>query len=124
MFSKILGGIEGIKMRVYNKIVRDKIPDIIARNNGKCKTKVIDDANAINYLRLKICEEAKELIEVINIEEKAIGELADILECIYAIASKMSIPMDRIEFARSNKLEDRGGFDKNIILLETEEVGK
>lgn len=101
----------------YDKIVRDKVPEIILANGGKCKTKIVNGYESIGYLIKKIHEEANELLDVKDLEGKAIEELADILECIYAIASKMSVPMERIEFVRINKVKERGKFDNNIILL-------
>ena len=102
----------------YDKIIRDKVPEIIKANGSKRDTKVVNGYEAIGYLIEKIHEETDELSEARNVEGKAIEELGDILECIYSIASKMSVPMERIDFVRNNKALDRGRFDKNIILLE------
>lgn len=102
----------------YDKIIRDKVPEIIKANDGKCDTKVVNGYEAIGYLIEKIHEEADELLEARNVEGKAIEELGDILECVCAIASKMSVPMERIDFVRTNKAFNRGRFDNNIILLE------
>jgi predicted house-cleaning noncanonical NTP pyrophosphatase (MazG superfamily) len=102
----------------YDKIVRDKVPEIVVAKGGSCKTKIVNGHEAISYLIKKLHEEADELADTRDAEGEAIGELADILECVYAIANKMSVPMERIEFVRVNKVSDRGKFNRNIILLE------
>ena len=102
----------------YNKIVRDKIPDIIRKEGGTCETRTVNNYEAIKYLIDKVGEEATELKEAGFVEGEMIKELADVLECIRGIAGKMSIPMDRIEFVRANRAVERGSFSENIILME------
>ena len=65
-------------MKIYNKLVRDKIPEIINSDNGVAITRTLHDVEYLNELNKKLQEEVKEYLEADNIEE-----LADIVEVIY-----------------------------------------
>ena len=67
-------------MKVYNKLVRDKIPEIINNNNEICKTRILDNDEYIKELNIKLQEEVKEYLESGEVEE-----LADIEEVLRAI---------------------------------------
>lgn len=57
-------------MKVYNKLVRDKIPEIIKNKDGKAfKIKILEDSEYLNALNLKLQEELKEYLESKDIEE-------------------------------------------------------
>lgn len=97
----------------YNKLVRDKIPEIIEQ---KGKTPVTHIAGSEEYwqkLKEKLGEEVKEFMDDNNEEE-----LADILEVIYAICDFKKIDKENLELKRIKKSEQRGGFNKKIILDE------
>lgn len=97
--------------KLYDKIVRDNIPDIIEDKGRTCKYHTVNNAEAIEYLIKKIHEEADELAEEVGIEE-----LADLQEIIDSIANKIGYSkMDLIDASR-RKTTVRGSFHKNIIL--------
>lgn len=103
--------------KVYNKLVRDKIPDICRANGAIPKTKVIHDPDEyLELLHAKLAEEAAELRETPNLEE-----LADVLEVLYAIATQIDATPQQIENSRMRKAAERGGFADRIFLVETEE---
>jgi predicted house-cleaning noncanonical NTP pyrophosphatase (MazG superfamily) len=94
------------------KLVRDKIPEIIA---AKWQTAHVYTANNEEYwerLKDKLIEEAHEVIEEKNIPE----ELADLIEVIHAICSIRWISLINVEKIRTEKKEKRGGFEEKIIL--------
>ena len=101
-----------VEMR-YNKIVRDKIPEIIKADQKECLTKEVTGTEKLNYLLDKLIEESKELTE-----SKSIEELADVQEVLNAIASSLGVSLDDLEKARKTKSAERGGFDTGIVLLE------
>ena len=103
----------------YNKIDRDKIPEIIKANNKKCKITILNNYDACKALIRKITEEAIELEDVINYDS-SLDELADIQEVIRALATKQSWTMEQVERRRMQKYEERGGFEKNILLIEVD----
>lgn len=98
-------------MEVYNKLVRDKIPEIIESNNEKPVTRILSDEEAIKYLNAKLLEETNEYLADENIEE-----LADILEVFHGILKAKNIKFEDVENIRIQKKNKRGGFDKKIFL--------
>lgn len=101
--------------KVYNKLVRDKIPEIIKQNGQRCTYKILDDESYITMLDKKLDEELAEYHSDQNIEE-----LADLLEVLYAAARARGYSIEELQEVREKKLEDRGGFDKRIMLIECE----
>jgi predicted house-cleaning noncanonical NTP pyrophosphatase (MazG superfamily) len=99
----------------YNKLVRDKIPEIIKRNNQTPITHIADDKEYWDKLKEKLTEEINEFLQESNAKE-----LADILEVIYAICEYIGVNNEELEKIRFKKLEERGNFSKRIILDEAE----
>ena len=106
-----------MKLKKYNKIVRDNIPDIILKNGGVCKIKMVDNDTAIKMLIKKLHEEADEL-EVFIGRNGAIDELADIAETLSFLVVKMGWDWAQVEKVRQLKLAERGGFVTNTVLIE------
>ncbi|MEZ7890506.1 MAG: nucleoside triphosphate pyrophosphohydrolase [Candidatus Wallbacteria bacterium] len=102
-------------MPVYNKIVRDKIPDIIRNEKRNCNIKILSDKDAVNLLSQKILEEADEFLK-----EPSKEEMADIFEILHSIIKKYNWTYDEIEKIRINKANKNGSFDKNIFLIDTD----
>ncbi len=102
-------------MKVYNKLVRDKIPDIIKTEGRNVKVKILNDEEYRYELNKKLQEEVKEYLEDNNIEE-----LADIVEVIYGILNSMDISIEEFEKVRKDKAEKRGAFKEKIFLEEAE----
>ena len=99
-------------MKVYNKLVRDKIPDIILKDNELPVTRILDDEEFIKELNKKLQEEVNEYLEGENVEE-----MVDILEVIRAILEYKMVSYEEIEDKRKKKAQKRGAF-KNKIYLE------
>lgn len=98
-------------MKVYNKLIRDHIPDIIEKDGKVHKVHVANDEEYTTALKSKLLEEVREFIE-----EPCIGELADILEVIDSLKSYHGFSDEDIEAVKSKKYSERGGFDKRLIL--------
>ena len=103
-------------MSKYNKLVRDKIPDIIENNNGKPICRILNENEYKKELDKKLLEEVKEYLKDDNVEE-----IADILEVLHAILEYKNISVEEIEKIRLSKKEKRGGFEKRIFLENVEE---
>lgn len=104
-------------MKKYNKIVRDKIPEIIKQSGSTCEVSFVDDQTALSYLVDKISEEAKEFKDSNYSKE----ELADLYEVMAAIMSKLHIRDAQLQQLRRKKNKSRGTFENNIILKSVEE---
>ena len=102
-------------MKVYNKLVRDKITDIIEADGRKAKYRILDNNEYRQELNSKLQEEVKEYLDDNNVEE-----LADIVEVIYGILNSMDVTIDEFEKVRIKKQEERGAFNKRIYLEEAE----
>ena len=103
--------------KVFNKLVRDKIPEIIENNNEVAVTKILSDKDYRDELIKKLLEEYN---EVVNANGKdLIAELADMLEVIDAIAKTENITLEDVIKIKEDKKIKRGGFDKKIFLIET-----
>jgi len=98
----------------YNKLVRDRIPEIIKEKGGNPVTHIADDAEYWTKLKEKLTEEVKEFLESETEEE-----LADIEEVLKTIYEYRNIDPAKIEALRKKKSEERGGFKNKIILDES-----
>lgn len=98
-------------MRIYNKLVRDNIPEIIEKNGKTAHTSVLCNEDYISALKEKLIEEANEFIE-----SEELIELADILEVVDALAKVKSSSLDEILELKRQKADKNGAFDKKIFL--------
>lgn len=97
--------------KIYNKLVRDKIPQIIKQANKDPFTYVATVEEVKPLLLLKLIEELEEFKATPNEEE-----LADILEVIDGIANVYNLEMENVLEVKAKKLKERGGFNERIIL--------
>ena len=98
-------------MKVYNKLVRDKIPDIIEADGKSCKTRILSDEEYIAALEEKLNEEVAEYQADNNLEE-----MADVLEVLQAICIARGYSLEELEALRAKKANERGGFADKIFL--------
>lgn len=103
-------------MKTYNKLVRDKIPEIMIESGAKPLTKILNTEEYTLYLEKKLDEEVAEYHKEQNIEE-----LADILEVVYALCENLGHSKDELSAAYHKKHNARGGFKKKILLIGDEE---
>lgn len=103
-------------MKTYNKLVRDKIPDIIAECGKKLEYYFLSDTEYLVELDRKLDEECSEYHF-----DKSLDELADMLEVIYAIAKAKGCSQSELENIRIEKRLKRGGFEQKIFLQKAEE---
>ncbi|MGA2228900.1 MAG: nucleoside triphosphate pyrophosphohydrolase [Syntrophobacteraceae bacterium] len=102
----------------FNKVVRDKIPDIIVGRGERVET-VRLKGNALRFaLQQKLVEEAFEALDAKSGVE-LIGELADIQEVVRALCRTLEVNASDIETERQGKEKRRGGFEKGLMLMET-----
>lgn len=102
---------------IYNKLVRDRIPENINSMKGKkCNFKILNNNEYLKELDKKLFEEAHEFIEKHSIEE-----LADLMEVIFAIMKNRNISIEDIESARKIKNNKKGLFNDKIYLIDVEQ---
>lgn len=101
--------------KIYNKLVRDKIPEIIENDNFIPVIRVLKDEEYKKELENKLFEEYQEVLSANNSSDR-VEELADMLEVILYLAKLENKTIDDIiEIAKQKRLK-RGGFDKKIFL--------
>ena len=103
--------------KVYNKLVRDRIPEIIEASGKTCLTATLSDEAYLHMLDQKLNEELAEYQE-----SKSMEELADLLEVIVATAKARGCSWEQLLRIRNQKRAKRGGFEKKILLMEVSDV--
>ena len=102
-----------MKVRKYDKLVRDRIPDIITASGSVPVCDRPDKNECLAYLAAKLSEEAAEYRESRDIEE-----LADVIEVVRGILHHNGISWEELESVRQKKYAERGGFEQGIRLIE------
>ena len=98
---------------IYNKLVRDRIPEIILASGKGCSTETLPEEKYLELVDAKLDEELAEYHKDKNLEE-----LADLLEVIHAAALARGYTLEDLERVRAEKAAKRGGFEKRILLKE------
>ena len=99
--------------KVYQKLVRDRIPEIIEADGKTCVTETLSDSRYLEMLDAKLAEELAEYRE-----SKSLEELADLLEVMKAVVQARGWTWEQLEQVRHEKAAQRGGFEKKILLKE------
>lgn len=104
--------------KIYNKLVRDNIPDIIKKNKEIPVTKILDQNDYKKELENKLNEEYHEVLE--SSGKNRIEELGDMLEVMKALAELEGSSLNEVIEISNKKYLKRGGFSKKIFLIKTE----
>ena len=96
---------------IHNKLVRDRIPEIIEADGRKCVTRILSDEEYVKMIDAKLDEELEEYHA-----DQSIEELADLVEVIHAAARARGYSLEQLEYVRMEKAVKRGGFEKRILL--------
>ncbi|MEK7557972.1 MAG: nucleoside triphosphate pyrophosphohydrolase [Patescibacteria group bacterium] len=102
--------------KIYNKLVRDKIPEIIKREKRNPIIEVLSKEKFIIELFKKLLEESKELIKTKNNKTELIKEIGDVYEVIDAIINYYKINKKEVVSLKKERKTNRGGFNKRIFL--------
>ncbi|MFD1646616.1 nucleoside triphosphate pyrophosphohydrolase [Haloarchaeobius litoreus] len=103
-------------MRTYDKLVRDRIPEVIRENDETPVTHTVEGEAYRERLREKLVEEATEFRD-----DPSAAELGDVLDVVAAIRDAETIDADELQQKRRAKCEERGGFDDGVVLDRVEE---
>lgn len=102
-------------MTKYNKLVRDRIPEIIMQCGESPKYRTLNTGEFFLQLERKLDEEVDEFHR-----DETLEELADVLEVVYALADAMGYTKEELYAACDEKRARRGGFAKRIFLMSKE----
>ena len=100
--------------KIYNKLVRDKIPEIIKSNGEEPVCKILTDEEYKSELEKKLFEEYNEVLE--SVGEGRIEELADMLEILNALAILEGSTLEQVIEVAEKKAQKRGAFKEKIYL--------
>ncbi|MDJ0725770.1 MAG: nucleoside triphosphate pyrophosphohydrolase [Prochloraceae cyanobacterium] len=104
----------------HNKLVRDKIPEIIGKSQKQYKQTILSKTEFVAALKNKIIEEAQEASKAENSTE-LIQEIADLYEVIDTLLTIKGIKSEEVLKVKREKKQEKGGFEKRIKLIWTEE---
>lgn len=106
--------------KYYNKLVRDRIPEIITASGGKCTYELLSQERFRKALEAKLDEEVAEYHK-----NPCMEELADILTVLVYLASPDGkfnpVSVESLITILNNKAEERGGFEAKVFLKWVEE---
>jgi predicted house-cleaning noncanonical NTP pyrophosphatase (MazG superfamily) len=105
--------------KIYNKLVRDRIPEIIRAEGRKCEIEIMEEAEYFQALFKKLMEEAQELA-VASDDDSLVTELADVYEVLDTILLTRGLGIEEIRSKQTQRRKERGGFTQRIRLLRTE----
>lgn len=103
------------KTIIYNKLVRNNIPNIIHSNNSIPIFYTLSDKQYWKALISKDIEELQEVKKAIS-QDKIKEELADKLEVLRAMASYNGFSLEEIIYTADLKRKEKGSFDNKIFL--------
>ncbi len=95
----------------YNKLVRDRIPEILEKAGVVFTSRVLDDSHFEGALQVKLIEESHELLR-----DGTVEELADVIEVVEGL--KRLPKFQNVEQVRLDKLREKGGFEKRFWISE------
>lgn len=101
--------------RVYNKLVRDGIPEYLDQRGDTCAWEMMKEEEYQGALRAKLVEEAREASEAES--ARLVKELADLYEVIDALMATYDIEPEQVRAEQQRKRAERGGFGGRVRLL-------
>ena len=107
----------------YNKLIRDKIPEIIKKAGWKPTVRTLKKEEFLDALKKKVSEEARELLRAKN-NKGIIDEIVDIQELLDVLTLEVKLTKPRIKKFQDVKRKKRGGFRKRLFLIEEEKIKK
>lgn len=99
---------------IYNKLVRDRIPEIIENDHKTCATRILNDDEYLKCLKNKLLEECHEVMDAEDEDIKK--EIADVLEVLEALENALDINHQEVLSIKKTKAHNNGAFNKKIYL--------
>lgn len=100
----------------YNKLVRDKIPQIIQDSGRDCEFRILTDDEAKDALKEKLIEKAQ-----IFSERPSEDEISDLYEVISAIIEKFDYEPMHIDYLKMQNNENKGTYSGNTFLISVDD---
>ncbi|HOQ91383.1 MAG TPA: nucleoside triphosphate pyrophosphohydrolase [bacterium] len=107
-------------MKTYNKLIRDRIPEIMEARGVKFKTSILSQDDYKNELLNKLVEESREVLAANTDRSELIKELGDVFEVIDYLIIAFGLDSEEIGAVKAERKESRGGFTERVFLEYTE----
>ncbi|CAG7633712.1 phosphoribosyl-ATP pyrophosphohydrolase [Paenibacillus allorhizosphaerae] len=104
----------------YNKLIRDRIPEIIEAKGKRAVVRTLNEREYIEMLDKKLQEELDEYTSAEAVDQ--VEELADLVELVYAVLHSRGVSVEEFEKIRLKKKAERGGFEQKLYLIHVEET--
>ncbi|WP_097028127.1 nucleoside triphosphate pyrophosphohydrolase [Clostridium peptidivorans] len=98
-------------MSLYNKLVRDKVPEVLEQEGKKYVIQYAEKEKMLDLLKDKLKEEAREFFQ-----DDSLEGLADIVEVVFSLANELGYSEEEVLVKRTEKREEKGGFEERIVL--------
>lgn len=99
----------------YNKLCRDKVPEIIKGKGFECEVREVSDEEYKREIIRKVFEEASGVSNHTS-RESLLKELADLAITINAVKKEFGIADEEMTEAMTKSLVEKGGYDKKLYL--------
>lgn len=105
-------------IKKYNKLIRDRIPEIIREAGEKPFWRVLNKKEYVREIKKKLVEESREMVKA-GKREEVIDEIVDVQELIDALAAELRLTKSQIRKRQGIKNKKRGSFRKRLFLIKT-----
>lgn len=103
----------------YNKLIRDRILEIIEEAGEKPYSRILNKKEYLKEIKRKVLEESRELIKA-KTKKEIINEITDIQELIDVLISELKLTRSQLQKLQKIKNKKKGGFKKRLFLIRTE----
>jgi predicted house-cleaning noncanonical NTP pyrophosphatase (MazG superfamily) len=108
-----------MKMKEYNKLIRDRIGEVIEKEGRIPVLRTLDNDEYMIELKKKLLEEVDEFLNAPN--ESVIEEMADIYEVLEHLQESLSIKEEDLLVFKAKKAQIKGKFRKRLFLVGVKE---
>lgn len=99
----------------YNKLCRDKIPNIIAEKGFECEVREVDHNEYKREIIRKVFEEASGVSNHTG-RESLLKEIADLVITLDAVTKEFGITDEELDTAVEKSIEEKGGYEDMLYL--------
>ena len=103
--------------RIYNKLVRDNIPQLIKESGRDCSSRILNEKEYYDALLDKIVEEIEEYR--ISGNEEELADVFEVLDCLVQLKEYEPMHIDYLQLIRREK---RGSFKDRVLLIDVEDT--
>lgn len=103
--------------RIYNKLVRDNIPQLIKESGRDCSSRILNEKEYYDALLDKIVEEIEEYR--ISGNEEELADVYEVLDCLVQLKEYEPMHIDYLQLIRREK---RGSFKDRVLLIDVEDT--